>query len=279
MLLPEQLNRTVVLRVIMQVGTKSRLERIGTDGRIVNIPMDHGITIGATDGLRDIEETVEAVTRGGADSVLTQKGLADRVHQNKNGKGYIIHLNGSTTVGPDPNDKRMTGSVEEAIKLGADAVSLHLNVGSDHEPAQLEQLADITAEAARFGIPVLAMTYARGRGIDEHDADHLAHAARLGEEMGADVVKTAYSGDSETFQQVTEVTSVPVIMAGGSPQSDQLMLNNVDGAMAAGADGVSMGRSVFQHDDPESMARAVSAVVHDRLAPDEAIELAGLDKQ
>lgn len=258
----------------MQTGIQARMDRIGTNGRIVNIPMDHGITIGATNGLRDIEKTIDAVTRGGADSVLTQKGLAGRVHPNKNGKGYIVHLNASTTLGPDSNDKRMTGTVEEAIRAGADAVSLHLNVGSKYEPRQLEQLATVTNDAHQFGVPVLAMTYARGEGIDEADSKSLAHAVRLGEEAGADIVKTAYSGDSKSFKRVVDATSLPVIMAGGSPRSDAEMLNNIKGAMNAGAVGVSMGRSVFQHDDPEYMAQAISSIVHDEAGVETAIDLA-----
>jgi fructose-bisphosphate aldolase/2-amino-3,7-dideoxy-D-threo-hept-6-ulosonate synthase len=263
----------------MTAGFDARMARISRDGRIVNVPMDHGITIGATDGLRDIESTVDAVTRGGADCVLTQKGLADRVHPNKNGKGYVIHLNGSTTIGPDANDKRPTGSVEAAIRAGADAVSFHINVGSDHEPRQIEHLATVTDDAERYGVPVLAMTYARGPGVDEHDADSLGHAVRLGEELGADVVKTAYSGDGGSFERVVESTAVPVIMAGGSPQSDREMLANVRGAMDAGAAGVSMGRSVFQHDDPEAMTRAVASVVHEDHSADEALEVGGLTRR
>lgn len=238
--------------------------------------MDHGITIGATRGLKDIESTIDAVTRGGADSILTQKGLAPRVHPNKNGKGYIVHLNASTTLGPDADDKRLTGSVKEAVKVGADAVSLHLNIGSQHEPRQLEQLAAVTREANDYGMPVLAMTYARGGDVDEHDAESLAHAVRLGEEVGADIVKTAYSGDPESYRTVVEATGIPVIMAGGSPQSDRKMVRNVRDAMDAGAAGVSMGRSIFQHDTPEAMTQAVSAVVHDDLDVDRACTRAGL---
>lgn len=260
----------------MHTGVNARLERIGTDGKILNVPMDHGITIGATDGLRDIESTIDAVTSAGADSVLTQKGLADRVHPNKNGKGYIVHLNASTTVGPDANDKRLTGTVEEAVRVGADAVSLHLNVGSNHEPRQIEQLAEVTRSAAELGMPVLAMTYARGPNVDESDPERLAHAVRLGEEAGADVVKTAYSGDEESYRDVVTATDLPVIMAGGSPESDETMLRNVRGAMNAGAVGVSMGRSVFQHEDSRAMTAAVSAVVHDDCDVASAMETAGL---
>ncbi|WP_248910843.1 2-amino-3,7-dideoxy-D-threo-hept-6-ulosonate synthase [Halocatena marina] len=260
----------------MDIGVETRLNRLATNGRMVNIPMDHGITLGATAGLRDIESTIDAVTRGGADSILTQKGLASRVHPNKNGAGYVIHLNASTLLGPDANDKRRTGMVKEAIRAGADAVSYHMNVGSNHEPEQLADLAEVTRVASEFGIPVLAMTYARGPNIDEHDSDNLAHAVRLAEEIGADIAKTAYSGDSESYQRVTEAVRIPVIMAGGSPQTDRQMLENVSGAMEAGAAGVSMGRSVFQHDDPRRMTRAVSSIVHDALSVEEALEISKL---
>ncbi|MFC5970506.1 2-amino-3,7-dideoxy-D-threo-hept-6-ulosonate synthase [Halomarina salina] len=260
----------------MNAGTQARLDRIGRDGRYVVIPMDHGITLGAVQGLKDIESTIDAVTRGGADAVLTQKGIAPRAHPNLNGAGYIVHLNASTSIGPDSNDKRMTGTVEEAIRVGADAVSLHVNVGSHHEPDQIENLAQVTETAERYGIPVLAMTYARGRDVDEHDAESLGHAVRLGEELGAHVIKTAYSGDAESFEHVVESTRLPVVIAGGSPSGDEATLDAVRGAMDAGAAGVSMGRSVFQHEDPEAITRAVSAVVHEDVGAADALERAGL---
>jgi len=260
----------------MDAGKAARLNRIGTDGRYVVVPMDHGITLGAVTGLKNIESTIAAITRGGADSVLTQKGIAPRVHPNRNDAGYIVHLNGSTAVGPDTNDKRTTGSVVDAIRAGADAVSFHINVGSDHEPGQIEELAELTTEAADYGLPVLAMTYARGPGVDEHDPEALGHAVRLGEELGADVVKTAYSGDAESYEHVCESTRLPVVIAGGEPDTDRETLANVRGAMDGGAAGVSMGRTIFQHDDPEAMTRAVHLVVHEGADPDEALRESGL---
>ena len=260
----------------MHTGTAARLGRIGTGGRYVIVPMDHGITLGAVRGLKRIEETIDAVTRGGADAVLTQRGIAPRVHDNANGAGYVVHLNGSTVIGPDANDKRLTGTVEGAIRAGADAVSVHVNVGSDHEPEQIEDLAGVTEEAARFGIPVLAMAYARGPGVEGDDPEALGHAVRLAEELGADVVKTGYSGDATSFEHVCESTRLPVVIAGGEPDGDRATLESVRGAMDAGGAGVSMGRSIFQHDDPEAMARAVAAVVHDDATAAEALERSGL---
>ncbi|KAB7512629.1 fructose-bisphosphate aldolase [Halosegnis rubeus] len=261
----------------MHTGLNARLDRISTDGNYFVVPMDHGITMGAVTGLKDIESTIDGVTRGGADAVLTQKGIAPRVHPNKNEKGYIIHLNASTTIGPDEDDKRMSGTVEEAVRAGADAVSLHINVGSEYEPKQLEDLARVTEEATRLGIPVLAMAYARGEGIDGTDPESLGHAVRFAEELGADVVKTGYSGDADSFEHVVESTRLPVVIAGGSKGTNRETIEAVRGTMDAGGAGVSMGRSIFQHDDPEAIATAVSAVVHDDATTDEALDRAGLE--
>ncbi|GAB3018823.1 2-amino-3,7-dideoxy-D-threo-hept-6-ulosonate synthase [Natronobiforma cellulositropha] len=260
----------------MTPGIDARLERIGTDGSYVIVPMDHGISLGAIDGLRGIESTIDAITRGGADAVLTQKGLAARVHPNKNGQGYIVHLNGSTALGPDPNDKRRTGTLEDAIRAGADAVSFHINVGSNSEPGQITQLGELTSEAARFGIPVLAMAYARGPDVDGSDPQALGHAVRLAEEVGADIVKTGYSGDPESFEHVVGSTALPVVIAGGARGSDRETIEMVRGAMDAGGAGISMGRSIFQHEDPEAITRAVAAVVHEDASVEEALERAGL---
>ena len=260
----------------MSAGTQARLERIGTGGKYVIVPMDHGITIGAVKGLKDIDATIDAVTRGGADAVLTQKGIAPRVHPNKNGAGYIVHVNASTTIGPDENDKRVTCTVEEAVRAGADAVSFHINVGSNYEPKQIEDLAALTDDASRLGIPVLAMAYARGPGVDGSDPEALGHAVRLAEELGADLVKTGYSGDADSFEHVVESTRLPVVIAGGSKGTDRETVEAVRGVMDAGGAGVSMGRSIFQHDDPEAIARAVSGVVHEDLPAEEALREAGL---
>lgn len=266
----------------MNTGVQARLERISTDGRYVVIPMDHGITMGAVQGLADIESTIDGVTRGGADAVLTQKGIAPRVHESKNDAGYVVHLNGSTTIGPDEADKRITGTVKDAVRVGADAVSLHLNVGSEYEPKQITDLGEVTSAAQEYGMPVLAMTYARGPDVRDPEkdpegyAEDVGQAVRLGEELGADVVKTSYTGSPETFERVVESTRLPVVIAGGSKGTDEETLEMVAGAMDAGAAGVSMGRSIFQHEKPRAITGAVASVVHDEKSAQEAARDAGL---
>ncbi len=260
----------------MTPGIDARLRRISTSGRFLTVPMDHGITMGPVAGLVDLESTVAAVTRGGADSVLTQKGLAERIHPNRNGAGYVVHANASTTVGPDDNDKRQTATAREAVRAGGDAVSFHVNVGSDSEPGQIEGLSSLTREAHDLGLPVLAMAYARGSRVAEDDPEDLAHAVRFAEELGADVIKTGYSGDAESFGRVCAATAKPVVIAGGSRGTDRQTVEMVRGAMDAGAAGVSMGRSIFQHEEPELITRAVSAVVHGDAGADTALAEAGL---
>ncbi|MFB6198417.1 MAG: DUF561 domain-containing protein, partial [Halobacteriaceae archaeon] len=127
--------------------------------------------------------------------------------------------------------------------------------------------------ASTYGMPVLAMTYARGPGIDETDANNLGHAVRVAEELGADLVKTAYSGSADTFEHVVSSTRLPVLIAGGEPETDRSLLESIEGAMNAGASGVSIGRSVFQHEDPEAMTRAVSTIVHDGASSSEALKV------
>jgi len=260
----------------MNTGTRARLRRISTDDRYLIVPMDHGVTMGPVKGLVDIESTIDAITDGGADAVLTQKGIAPRVHDHKNGAGYIVHLNGSTNIGPDEDDKRQTGTVEAALRAGADAVSFHINVGSKYEPEQMTALAEVTQRAEELGVPTLAMAYARGPSIEEDDPEALAHAVRLAEELGADVVKTGYSGDGDSFAPVCAGTRLPVVIAGGSRGTDRQTVRMVRGAMDGGASGVSMGRSIFQHDDPGAITRAVSAIIHDDASVDEALRRGGL---
>lgn len=255
----------------MTAGRQFRLDRISTEGRYLIVPMDHGITMGAVEGLKDIESTIAAVARGGADAVLTQKGIAPRVHENNGDAGYIVHLNASTTIGPNERDKRQSGTIKDAIRAGADAVSFHINVGSEFEREQINQLGTLTSTAAEYGMPVLAMAYARGPDIQEDDPTALGHAVRLAEELGADIVKTGYTGDAESFQHVIESTRIPVVIAGGSKGSNQETLEMVRGAMDAGGAGVSIGRSIFQHEHPEQITRGVSAIVHEDASVDAAL--------
>ena len=260
----------------MDIGKRKRLSRIfKNDGRTVIIPMDHGVTLGPVQGLVNMQETVDKLAKGDVDAIVVHKGIAKTV--NTGSIGLIVHLSASTRLGPDLNRKVKVCSVEEALRLGADAVSLHINVGAPSEHEMLIKLGNIADECDSLGIPLLAMMYPRGPSVSsEYDPEMVAHAARLGAELGADVVKTNYTGSIETFQRVVQGCPVPVIIAGGPKgKTERDVLEAVFGSIKAGGVGVSIGRNVFQHENPTGMTKAISAIVHRGATVEEALRLLG----
>lgn len=258
----------------MDQGKKRRLRRIfREDGRTVIVPMDHGVTIGPVKGLANMEEIVNKLLKGGADAFVVHKGIAK--HIDVGNAGLIVHLSAITKLSPDPDNKVQVCSVQEAVRIGADAVSIHVNVGAQKENKMLAKFGRIAEDCDKYGMPLLAMVYPRGPKIqNEHAADVVAHVARLGAEMGADVVKTNYTGDIETFGEVVRCCHVPVIIAGGPKvESVRDVLQMVYESLKAGGSGLSIGRNVFQHENPTLMAKALSAIVHDGASVEEALNV------
>lgn len=260
------------------LGKQIRMERIinRNTGRTVIVPMDHGISTGPIDGLKDMKTAIHNVSIGGANAIVEHKGLVSAGHRRRGGDiGLIIHLSGSTSLSPFPNAKALICSVEEAIKLGADAVSIHINLGDESEKDMLKDFGKVSYEARTWGMPLLAMIYPRGEKIkDEYDVKVIKHAARVGNEMGADIVKVSYTGSVDTFREVVEGCSVPVVIAGGAKMgSDRSILEMVKGSIDAGGSGVSIGRNVFQHKDPAKMVKAISSIVNNGCGVDEALKM------
>jgi class I fructose-bisphosphate aldolase len=260
------------------IGKKIRLERIidRNSGKTVIIPMDHGVTVGPIEGLADMRATISNVVAGGANAILMHKGIVRAGHRGT-GKdvGLIIHLSAGTSLSPDPNAKELVCTVEEALKLGADAVSVHINLGAGTEKEMLSQLGHISERCFEWQMPLVAMMYTRGAKIkDEFDVNNVKLAARVGAELGADIVKVVYTGNPESFAEVVEGCPVPVVIAGGPKMdSDRDIFKMVEGALAAGAAGLSIGRNAFQHKNPTKLIKALSGMVHDGASVEKAIAI------
>ncbi|MFP4058358.1 MAG: 2-amino-3,7-dideoxy-D-threo-hept-6-ulosonate synthase [Candidatus Brocadiia bacterium] len=258
------------------IGKAIRLERIldRNTNRSVIVPMDHGVTQGPILGLADMRRAVDGVVEGGANAIIIHKGIVHSGHRGS-GKdvGLIVHLSGSTAISLDPNAKIPVCSVEEGIRLGADAVSVHVNLGAETESTMLTHLADVADRCFSWGMPLVAMMYTRGPKIENpFDVKYVKHAARVAAELGADVVKCNYTGSPETFQEVVEGCPKPVVIAGGEKmETDEQVLRMVDGALSAGAAGVSIGRNAFQHDDPQLIVRAIGMMVHGRKSVEDSL--------
>jgi len=261
---------------VSEIGKRVRLERIinRKTGKTVIVPMDHGLSMGPIAGLEDMASIINKVADGGANAIILHKGIVRSGHRGY-GKdiGLIIHMTGSTTLGPDPQCKVAVASVEEALALGADGVSVHVNVGASNEEEQLQNLGDVAENCAAWGMPLFAMMYPRGAKVkNEHDPAMVGLAARVGAELGADIIKTTYTGDVKSFSKIVKGCPVPIVIAGGPKMAtDADVLRMASEAISAGAIGVSIGRNIFQHKDPAAMTRALARVVHDGAKVEQAM--------
>lgn len=257
----------------MVFGRDIRLSRILKDGKMLCIPMDHGISNGPIRGLEDVHGMIYQCENAGLTCVLVNKGII-KCMPRPTTIGLIAHFSGSTSLGPAPNRKMLMGNVEEAIRLGADAVSLHINIGAKEEPEMLQKLGMVADKCDEWSIPLVAMMYPRGENIkNPHDPEIVAHAARVGAEAGADIVKAVYTGDVESFRKVVKSVPVPLVIAGGPKATTDLeILEMCAGAMKAGAKGVTFGRNIFQHKNPPAIVRSLRRVIIDNKPVKEALK-------
>ena len=264
----------------MNVGKKIRMERIMNreTRKTVIVPMDHGVSSGPIRGLENMAEIINKIADGGANAVVIHKGIVE-AGQRGYGRdiGLIIHLSGSTKLGTNPNHKVMVTTVEEALRMGADAVSVHINIGANVEHEMLRTLGDTARLCDIWGMPLLAMMYPRGDNINEFDVKNVKLAARVGAELGADIIKTNYTGDPDSFREVTRGCPVPVVIAGGPKMgTTRKLLDMVKGSIDGGGSGVAIGRNIFQHETPEKMVRTIVKIVHENYGVEEALNELGV---
>lgn len=261
----------------MHIGKAIRLERIinRNTRRTIVVPLDHGVTIGPVEGLIDMRETLSRVAEGGANAVLMHKGLVRCGHRRSGPDiGLIVHLSASTSLSPLPNAKTLVSTVEDAVRLGADAVSVHVNLGDETERYMLSDLGAVASRASEWGMPVMAMVYARGPKVnDEYDPEVVAHCARVGLELNADVIKVPYTGDPDSFSKVVDACCTPVVIAGG-PKLDSTrdLMKMAADSVAAGGSGLSIGRNIFQAKDVRKVVQALEGIVHKDWDVDMAME-------
>ena len=255
----------------MASGFEVRMSRITRGGRMLAIPMDHGVSSGPVEGLEDPHRAAYACEGSGITSLIVNKGVLKSMPRPPR-CGVLVHFSASTSRSLSPNRKMITGTVDEALRMGADGVSLHINIGGKEEPEMLEQLGAAAERCQAWSVPLLAMMYPRGENVpDPHEPGVVAHAARIGAECGADIVKTVYTGDPESFSRVVRSTPVPVVVAGGPRASSDLeLLKMAEQSVKAGAAGVTFGRNVFAHKRPEDMCRALADVVFEGASAQEA---------
>ena len=247
-------------------------------GRIFTVALDHAPSYGVLAGLEDISAALLRVCQGGPDAVLLMKGTAERCFAPYAGRIALI-MKCSTLSPYHPNHDVWVTSVEDALRLGADAIAMAMTVGSEQQAEILKSVAGLVREAERVGLPVIVHTYPNGDLVppqERYTAERVTYAARLAMEVGVDIVKTFYTGSTESFAKVVQVAAPALVVAAGGAklETERDALQMAANVVQAGAAGITFGRNIWQCSDTPTMVRAFKRIVHEGASVDQA--LAGL---
>jgi len=239
--------------------------------KAVIVPLTHGVGMGPIEGIKDIKNSVDTMALAGANAVVMHKGTVAVAHR-RSGKdiGLIVHLTGTTADG----SQVLVTHVEEALEIGADAVSVRIEIGGEDEKDMLKLLGQVAKDAWRWGMPLFALMHPVEKKDKRQELKELMRAARIGAELGADVVRVPYSGSAQSFKEVVSACPVPLLAIGGEKKArEKDVLEMVRGVMDSGASGISMGRNVFQYKKPGNMIKAVSQIVHRNVKVETAMKV------
>jgi len=255
----------------MDWGLQNRISRIikPNDGKGVMLAVDHGYFLGPTESLEQPKKTIQPLLKY-CDSLMLTRGILRTSVDARFSVPVVLRVSGgSSVIGQDLSNEKITTSVKDAIRLNVSALAMSIFVGTKNEHNTLVSLGHLVNEAEEYGIPVLAVT-AVGKELEKRDARYLSLSCRIAAEFGAHIVKTYYC---DNFEKVVDSCPVPVIIAGGPKLEEHAALELAYNAVKAGAAGVDMGRNIWQSAYPVPMIRAVRAIVHGNVNVDEAYDL------
>jgi len=245
-------------------GKAIRLKRLfpSPEHRLFSIPLDHAVSMGPIDGLEEIAPLATELQEGGVDCLVVTKGAVREVAPVLAPTTLLgIHVSASTSLGTTSDRKVLVGTAEEAVSLGADLLSVQVNFGVPDEPAMLHDLGVVVDECRTLGLPLMCMAYVKKK--DGGTPDEIRHASRAAADTGADIVKTSYPGSKEEFAKLCRTTPVPVLIGGGVRLDDEAQfLRIIAESVAAGGQGICIGRNLFQRRPVAPLARRIATLLH-----------------
>jgi len=241
-------------------------------GRILTVAIDHAPSYGVLAGIENIGQVVDRVAQAGPDAMVLMKGVAERCFAPYAGRVALL-LKCSTLSPYHPERDVWVSEVEDALRLGADAIAMALTVGSADQSLLLSNLAALVSEAENVGLPVIVHSYPCGELVppdERYSMQRVGYAARLVMELGVDIIKTFYTGSAETFARVVEMAAPALVVAAGGPR--------LETDVEAGAAGITFGRNIWQSSNMEALIRALQFIIHQDGTLDEATSMLALSK-
>jgi class I fructose-bisphosphate aldolase len=246
------------------------------DGKALIVAMDHPATFGLMEGAEKPGEVIRKIRAGGADALLTTYGVCTQFADAIGDLGMILRVDGGTTsLAKDRGPTQLVYDVYDALRIGADAVCCMGMPGSVFEAEMLPYLSELVSQCEEWNMPVMAEMLPAGFENPKEwwTPENIGHACRIGAEMGVDFIKTTYSGDPDSFRNITEQVYVPIVVLGGSKSKDPRdLLNSIYESIHAGANGVAVGRNIWRYSDPDKMTAAIAAIIHEDATVDAALK-------
>jgi fructose-bisphosphate aldolase/2-amino-3,7-dideoxy-D-threo-hept-6-ulosonate synthase len=237
--------------------------------------MDHGAYMGPINGIERIEETIMAAYEGGADAILINPGILRFIPSNILGEmSIILRITNTHVKSENYPFEPIISTVSNAVKSGIDAVAFTVNIGGLRDLEGISEFGKINDQCNEFGLPLLGEFLPSGTKLDDpYSPENVKYVARIASELGADLIKTNYTGSPETFQKVTSTALVPVVIAGGETMgTDKDVLLTIEGAMQGGGAGICIGRNLWQRKKPTEMIKAACKIVHEGVSSSEIID-------
>mgnify|MGYP002540432993 CR=1 FL=1 len=247
-----------------------------TDGKAFILAMDHGSNFNVLPAMKDTGRLIRELALAGADAFLSTVGMADKFADSFCGKGIVLRVDGGVSfLGDRSRPTQVLVKAEDALRLGADAVIAMSFPGSRFEQEILSDFQRAVLDCHRWGLPVTGEALPRGfeKADDSRTAKNITFACRQAVEMGADIIKTNYTGDMESFRELTESVYAPVVILGGAKKvPERELLQEIRDALDAGAAGVAMGRNIWAHQQPARYAVAIAKLIHEDCTVEAALK-------
>ena len=264
---------------ITSTGKLMRMNSIfKTDGKAAMVAVNQGITWGPANGLECIEKVIDTLMPENPDSFTMHRGMAMRTADRFAGRAGLILKCTNKTKFFGPSEVQVA-SVEDAVALGADAISIGLTLADEKELETIRMTSELISAANRYGMPTVAHAYPSGDLIStekRHSVEYVGYATRVAKELGIDIIKTYWTGSGESFARIVEIGSPCKVVISGGPKCSTLRecFEMTWQGIQAGCHGITYGRNIWQHSFPAAVLRGLVAIIHEKASIDEAMEIA-----